>query len=504
MKSFLAKLNLKMNASVSGSTLGLFRVLFGTLMFFDFRDFYFYFSKSLIHSNFLLQYDGFGWLQMLPEEMILPFFSLMMVASFLFVIGYQYRTNAIIVFLGFAYIFFLDKGHYNNHFYLYTMLLFFFTFVDARWGGIGAPKNLKIPYWMLFIFKLQICVVYFYGGLAKMDFDWLHGFPMRIWLWDISDDYSPGVQGFFRSEAASYLFSYGGILLDLSAGILLLTTRFKRWILPAIILFHFQNELYFNIGSFPMAMIAGTILFANPDFGIRVGEAIRGGAYKVIGAFIGNKPVRTTWRWFRTRSRSIDVSDQFENSSRKRMVVRVFLIIWFSFQMLFPLRQYAYQGNASWTGEGHLFAWRMMLVDTLTGLRISVVDPETHERIPMKLESFVTWRQFYKMSRTPKSFLRLANHIGDIAREEFGHEHPIVRMEIIKSVNERPPKLLNDTTLNYADVDYKFFARQQWINPWSVDESPLVFGKEQYARWRSFMKENYSKVQIGDVADERQ
>ena len=50
----------------------------------------------------------------------------------------------------------------------------------------GRPARLlpgdTAPAWALWILRFQIGVVYFYGGLMKINGDWLHGEPMRTWL----------------------------------------------------------------------------------------------------------------------------------------------------------------------------------------------------------------------------------------------------------------------------------------------------------------------------------
>ena len=100
-------------------------------------------------------------------------------------IGLFYRVSSLVVFLIWCYLFFTDQGHNNNHYYLIAMLLFSLIFVNAnQWGGVKSmrQKPVYIPQWNYLMFKLLVFIVYFYGGLAKLNWDWLNGYPLKYWL----------------------------------------------------------------------------------------------------------------------------------------------------------------------------------------------------------------------------------------------------------------------------------------------------------------------------------
>jgi vitamin K-dependent gamma-carboxylase len=472
---------------VSASTLGVFRLLFGGLMVTEFYDFYIYFSHYLVYTQFLVQHDGFEWLQIMPEELMLPIFTGLMISAGLFALGIYYRINSIVIFTGFAYIFFLDKGHYNNHFYLYTMILFFFQFVDATWGSFAIKKVKMIPYWQLFIFKFQIFIVYFYGGIAKIDSDWLQGYPMRYWLVEMTQNSSSWLKGFYASEFGAYFFSWGGLLFDLLIGFGLFSRKFRRISIVIAVVFHLHNKALFSIGSFPFAMICTMILFANP----RKGEWLKAAFiahYKVPFQLIRKLMLKTKTIFQKSPGLIIDYSDSMKSTAlnpfRTKLSVRFFMF-WFCFQLTIPFRHFAYEGDPAWTGEGHLFAWRMMLVDTTDGVRYFLEVPETKELIPIDILQYVTYRQFYKMSRTPKSFVKLAHHLAGEVRKAGGIEKPIIRMEIIKSVNGRSPKVLNDITLNYALIEYEVFKHADWILTWDRTDEELVYDLNRFQNWKS-------------------
>ena len=97
------------------------------------------------------------------------------------------------------YCFFICKGHYNNHYYLYILLPLLLSMTNAdNWLSIKnwlqrrkdpQFKAAEIPNWQLFILQFQLFIVYFYGGLAKLNTDWLNAYPPRIWLHELEGTY---------------------------------------------------------------------------------------------------------------------------------------------------------------------------------------------------------------------------------------------------------------------------------------------------------------------------
>tara|TARA_B100000809_G_C15130174_1_gene528056 strand:+ start:874 stop:2268 length:1395 start_codon:yes stop_codon:yes gene_type:complete len=458
----------------------------------EFLHFHTLFRDSLMTSKCLIQYDGFMWLELPSVEWLSVFFYGMAFCSVLFVLGIHTKLNSIILFLGFSYVFLLDRGYYNNHFYFYCLLLFLFVFVDARWCSVEKKmKSISVPYWQVFIFKLQIFVVYFFGGIAKIDYDWLNGFPLRYWLWHSSENLPTWLQAYYRTYEAAMLYSYTGMAFDLVVGFALFSKRFKRVALIFIFMFHVQNIFYFDIGTFPYAMLGCTLMFANPSYGEKIASAIQFGLYKKILHFFNRKPIKTAFKWFFIKSPELEVIPATTTKVKYgflKNTAKGVLVVWLMLQFIFPLRLYVYEGCASWTGEGHLFAWRMMLVDTVNGVRYWVEDEDTGERFPIAIDQYLTFRQFYKMSRTPKSFLLFAHFLRDEIIKETNRK-PIIRMEILKSVNERQPTVLNDVTLNYAEVEYSAIKRAKWILDWNFQQEAVKFDRNSIDRWIKAVEE---------------
>ena len=135
------------------------------------------------------------------------------------VLGFQYRLSATLFFLGFSFIFLLDRARYLNHFYLICLYSFVMIFIPAhRSFSVDALRkpNLRsstAPAWALWILRFHVGVVYFYGGLAKIDADWLRGDTLRIWLGHRTD--YPLVGQYFTSDWLVLCFAYSGLMIDL-------------------------------------------------------------------------------------------------------------------------------------------------------------------------------------------------------------------------------------------------------------------------------------------------
>lgn len=419
-------------------------------------------------------YDGFHWIMPLASEHMqwLMYFALFITA--LFTVGLFYRFSAILTTLVYWYLFLLEKGNYNNHYYLYGLLLILFIFTDGRALSLSDLLSKRSPLrsvanWQLLTFKVQLASVYFFGGIAKLDIDWLQGYPMRFWLYDYGiKEHLQGTffREFFTSEATAIVYSYGGLLFDLIIPIMLFIPRFRIWALPAIMFFHISNHFVFNIGSFPWTMMALTLMF-----------------------FDGKKML-----WF-FRLRLTPANPHFNVGPLRRTLSIFFFVFWTSTQILIPLRQFVWKGHPSWTGQGNWFAWRMMLTDTVEGLSIRIMVPKDGVDFYVTLDSYMNYYQFNKAVRCPIIVLKFIDHLKQKLSENGVLDDAIIKLEMYKGVNFRPPSLFNDTTLNYATVPYEPWKSQDWILPQKRQIGEVKFNEDYYRNWVDFIKERNCSYQ---------
>src|SRR5207342_1729744 len=85
-------------------------------------------------------------------------------------------------------VFLLEEARYLNHFYLLCLISFLLVFLPAhRAFSVDAQLKPKLrsrvaPAWTLWLMRFQVGVVYFFGGIAKLNGDWLRGVPLDAWL----------------------------------------------------------------------------------------------------------------------------------------------------------------------------------------------------------------------------------------------------------------------------------------------------------------------------------
>lgn len=406
-----------------------YRVAFGALALWEvwrFADAG-WIERHYIEPGFHFSYYGFAWLQPWSGDGIYWHFAALALLSVCIIVGFCYRAAAALFFLGFVYVFLLERANYLNHLYLFSLIAFLMIFVPAH-RDLSVDARLRpgirsetAPAWSLALLRLQMGVAYFFAGVAKMNADWLHGWPLRLWL--PSEQDFPVIGGFFTELWCQLLFSYGGLLLDTLAPFLLLWRRTRGVTFLITLAFHLTNARLFGIGIFPWLSIATTLLFFPPDWPRRVFNYPRRGA----------APDWTPPRQLR----------------RGQSLAATAIGAWVAFQLLFPLRHFAYPGNVSWTEEGHDFAWHQKLRDKQCDADFTVFDRATGDRWEIRWRRYLTGRQQRKMSGRPHMLLEFAHFLA----REFSNEGTRSVEVTVRAgceLNGRPWQLLVDPEVDLA------------------------------------------------------
>jgi vitamin K-dependent gamma-carboxylase len=399
-------------------------------------------------ARYLFTYPGFHWVELWPGDGLYFHFYAMGVFAFMVMVGFLYRFAAVGFFLTFLYFFLLDQTNYLNHFYLVCLLAFLLIFMPVhRSVSVDAWLRPKLrsdtaPAWALWILRAQLGIVYFFGGVAKLNGDWLRGYPMRIWMPGTFENV-PVLGDLFSQAWFAIFLSYGGLVLDLAVAPALLWKKTRPYAFAAVTGFHLANSQIFSIGIFPWLAIALTTLFFEPDWPRRL--------LRRLGLAMG-------WA---------DRQLAPAHHPAHRLTVAL-LAGYLAIQVCLPLRHFLYPGNPSWTEEGHLFAWHMKLRGKVSKFGIFLHDPDTGEHWEVESEEFLLPRQYGKMSANPRMLHQFAHHVVKLAREE-GHRRVEVRIAAVASLNGRAPAPLIDRTVDLAAEPYRWFTPARWILPLAVD-----------------------------------
>ncbi len=439
-RSRIAGLAARLQEPVDIAPLVYFRVLFGAIMLWEV---YRYFTKGWIARYFIRPamhpgYFGFEWVAPLDGAGMYFVFAALAVLAVCIMLGLAYRWTAPLFFLGFTYVFLLDATRYLNHFYLIVLVSLLLAVLPAqRSFSLDALRNPSMsaelmPAWMLWLLRLQVGIPYFYGGLAKLNSDWLRGEPMRMWLAERTD--FPVVGPFFTREPVVYAFAYGGLLLDLLAVPMLLWHRTRKLAFVLLAAFHLSNARLFTIGIFPWMMLAATLVFFPPRAARRVVEALgyrgpKGSAVRRV----------SSWpRW-------------------ALGLVAAYAVL----QLLVPLRHFLYPGDVNWTEEGHRFSWHMKLRDKEGAVMLLVKDAEGSWDVDP--DDYLRNHQLSKLVNGPDLILQVAHHVAADFRRR-GHRDVKVYARAIASVNGREPQLLIDPGVDLA-AESRSLLPARWIVP---------------------------------------
>lgn len=442
LKDFLAKL-LK---PVDASSLAWFRIFFGGIMLWSMLGYYFSgrIDRYFLNRKFFFSFPYLDFIAPLPGEGMYVLFQVLAAAAFLIAVGLLYRLAAVTFFLGYTYAFLIDQSNYNNHYYLICLISFLFCCVNAN-HALSLDRLLwrrlrtgTFPFWNLFIFRFQIFIVYFYGGVVKINGDWLRGEPLRHWLMPFAD--TPWVGGLITSEPGVYFFSYGGLLFDLFIVFFLVWRKTRIFAIAVSIFFHVSNHFLFHIGIFPWFMIAATVLFLEPERPRKWLEAIK------------------------IRSKKPEETAGVAHGETYRRIVFTGLSIYVALQILVPWRHLLYPGYVNWTEEGYHFSWRMKLYHKECKLIFQARDPRTGSAWPIVPQGDIDIKQYSQMCIRPSLIYRYAVRLGNLIEREGG-TRPAIRAQAAVSLNFRPFQLLIDPEVDLLEKPLSPIGHAEWLLP---------------------------------------
>ena len=446
--SFVRKDLRNLFAQTDIASLVVFRIFFGLIMLIEvFR----YFDRGWIEAywidaRFNFPYWPFLSLEPLPGQGMYLLFVFLGLLAVCIMIGLFYRYSTVLFFLCFTYMFLLEQTRYLNHFYLIILLSAVLIFLPAnRKFSLDAFFDKKLrsetqPLWSLWLLRFMIAIPFFYGGIAKLNPDWLAGQPLGVWLQ--SDTDFPIIGPYFEEHWMILLISYSGLFLDLLLVPFLLVKKTRIWAFLAALLFNLMNSELFTIGIFPWFMMVAATMFFSPS------------APRYIWAAITEKvPVfpDTTFHTSRFRIRK----------GQKRILYA--LGLWAAIMLLYPLRHLVIPGNASWTEGGHKYAWHMKLRTKRVKGIFLVKDSEGNVLSGVDLSSYLAPYQQRKAVARPGPIWILARHIKeDYAKSgiEVG-----IYADLEARLNGRPYQQYTRPEVDLTQVPYPIWGNPDWIVP---------------------------------------
>jgi hypothetical protein len=249
-------------------------------------------------------------------------------------------------------------------------------------------------------------------------------------------------------EITPYLFSWIGMIYDCTIALFLYIRRTRLLAYLSVVIFHTLTGMMFQIGVFPLVMIAATLIFFSDEWHIRLINGLRNLLTKMLPFDVSN----------------ITIPQSGITNFAPRKMLTYFLIFHFVFQVLFPWRYLLYPGNLFWTEEGYRFSWRVMLMEKAGTATFYVRDGENGKDGVVINSEFLNPHQEKQMAMQPDMILQFAHFLAEHYQNE-GMADPQVRAEVYVTLNARPSKLLIDPEVNLVTIEDSF-APKKWILPY--------------------------------------
>ncbi|MEX0720642.1 MAG: HTTM domain-containing protein [Balneolaceae bacterium] len=481
------KIKEKLFTPINAESLAVFRIFFGLIMLWEVTRYFNHgwIERYWVYPVFHFKYEWFHWVEPLSATGLSFLFYLLGLLSVFIIAGFLYRISASLLFLIFTYTFLLEQARYLNHFYLIMLISFLMVFLPAHktWSidALLMPQIREkwIPRWTTLLLQFQIGIVYFFGGIAKLNRDWLTGSPMDLWLPRRSE--FPIIGNYFSIPEVTWFISYSGLLLDLLAFPLLMIRKTRPWIASALVLFHLLNDRFFSIGIFPWFMIAALTIYLPSLWPEQIYSYLREKSQNqlLLKVAVGVSGALIT-SWFHERISPIpfligflitvilmwdfqknptedSINQKTLRLPKKAGFVLTGLAIFCIMQIAIPLRHFAIPGNPSWTEEGHRFAWHMKLRSKSCDAIFFTDNPATMQREQIESALYLPNWQRNKMVKRPQLIVQFAGFLSGMNNEQS------IYADIYCSLNGAPPRQLIDPNTDLTKVAFYDWKQNAWI-----------------------------------------
>jgi vitamin K-dependent gamma-carboxylase len=412
---------------VDAAWLAMFRVCYGLALAFSMWRFiaYGWVDDFFVRPKLFFKYWGFEWVQPLPAPWLHALFWGLFAAALCIAAGLLFRVAAALFALGLIYVQLIDVSTYLNHYYLAALLALLLAAspanrcwsLDAYWT---KRREQSVSAAWLYLFRVQVGVVYVFAGLAKLQPDWLlHAQPLRIWLGASTS--LPLIGPLFALPGVPLLLSWCGFLFDTTIVGFLLWPRARPYAYVVLLGFHAMTRVLFPIGMFPVIMSMAALVFFSPSWPRRLGRGLR----------------------------PAPAAERAPAPTRRRSVALALGAGYVALQLLLPLRYLAYGGNVLWHEQGMRFSWRVMVRAKGGGTTFVVYSPTAKHSYDVSPREYLTRLQEAEMSSQPDLILQLAHYIhDDFQRRGFGDVQ--VRAESRVGLNGRRSAPFLDASVDLA------------------------------------------------------
>ncbi len=393
-------------------------------------------KQLYIDIQYNFTFIGFEWLHILHGRGMYFYFILMSVAALFVAAGFLYRCSSVLLAVLWTAFYLSEKTYYNNHYYLMVLLCWIMVFMPAnrRFSADVKCKLVKpckeCHRWQIHLFIFQISFMYFFAAVAKMNYDWLHAMPLKVWL--TQKTRLPVIGWAMRNRMLPWCLAYGGLLFDLFVVPGLLIARTRKYFFVLSVIFHGFNSYVFEIGTFPFLALSLNVFFFPPSL-----------FEKIIQTPLQNVPLPT------------------KNSIRGIKVITCAVSAYVLVQLFLPIRHWFIPGDVSWTEEGHRMSWHMLLRAKRGTAYFKIVNKKNDSTWQTSFASIVHPSQLSAVVIHPDMTWQAAQYLKEIYNKQKIDVAIYAHSEV--SLNYAPPRLLIDTSCDLAHTAWNRFGHNKWI-----------------------------------------
>ncbi|XP_046901014.1 vitamin K-dependent gamma-carboxylase [Hypomesus transpacificus] len=469
-----------LNRPTDPASLGIFRFLFGMLMAVDITQ-----ERGLSHLDYkyldgapICRFPLFNFLYPLPLDWMYLVYMVMFLGAVGIMLGCFYRLSCLMFISTYWYIFFLDKTAWNNHSYLYGLIGFQLTFMDAnRYWSVDGLRNFKkrnaqVPLWNYTVLRTQVFIVYFIAGIKKLDADWVEGYSMSYlahhWLFDPFKLILP-------VEMVNLLVVHGGgLILDLTAGYLLFFDATRPFSFFFVSYFHCMNSQLFSIGMFSYTMLATSPIFCYADWPRRFFAYFPAFLTVVLPFTTPDPQPSISCVYHEAQNPPAEAHDTVPVSKASKPWLRhklgaLFTIIYLTEQFFLPYSHFITLGYNNWTNGLYGYSWDMMVHSrTHQHVKITYKDGKTGEVGYLNPGVFTQSRRWKDHGDMLKQYATCLNH----HLPHYNISDPEIYFDIWVSINDRFQQRIFDPRVDIVKSDWSPFHPNPWLMPLLVDLSP--------------------------------
>ena len=436
--------------------IALFRILFGLLLLWDIQRFY---SIDLIENYFsepAIFYYDFLHVHAASKEVMDLLLAGLTISAICITIGLFYRIAIAFFAIVFSYFFLLDQVIYNNHLYAICLIAFMLFFMRAD-GALSVRKKRHVPFvpqWNYRLLQFQIVVIYFFGGISKLNPYWLDMHPVQELL-AIRAERSD--LAFLNEAFFHYIVAYTGVFFDLCIGFFLLIKKTRIAAVVAAVIFNLTNSWIFDdIYIFPFFMIAALLLFLDPE--------------KI-------KARLQSWNIVKdSKTGAKKAKAQVQNtvtpiSTFGTCIILLYVLV----QLALPLRHYFVTGYTDWTGEYQRFSWRMKIQNReINEVKFAIFDLDKKEIHKVDIDNYLYPDEILQMCYSPRMITQFAYYLKEEVARRNGIRRCWVKCKINVSFNGLPAVDIFDPDTDLIEGYEIHDSFNEWINPLPVKKKEIL------------------------------